>query len=473
MSKHKMVDGRLLQMNKSYGQLKTKQKERIAAWMYEAYKKQVSEGLSDEEALQLVFDRIEEAQIWIPDYEVEKRYRSKKVQFRNRLAGENVPQHIYQMEHILDTANQKMDALEQKIKEYEAYQAEIQKLQAYYESQQWKDDFAMDEAGKFPAKLKRGILSEDGIYNMLERNQELLERIRDSHCGSAERTMKTIRLLYPDHVSGGLDTYYFGANLLQYILPENPNQPIVRVDVLPPDGTEKSVTNGIYAEDEVLSGIRDAQAKLSEEAPDRVITIGGNCMVSLAPFDYLHGKYENTGIIWIDAHPDVDLSEPDENRVYPSGMVLGTLLGGGAKILRQQMKNPYFMSQDVLFVGLQEPLPWQKEWMQEHHVAYQAQTQGFLQDEEIKSFLCRFDHILVHLDIDVLDEHFFHSTYYANPELPGDGAGSGRMTMEKLAEILSLIEKNVDVVGFTVAEYLPFDEHRLHKMLSGIKLFTE
>lgn len=30
--------------------------------------------------------------------------------------------------------------------------------------------------------------------------------------------MKTIRLLYPDHVSGGLDTYYFGADLLQYYL---------------------------------------------------------------------------------------------------------------------------------------------------------------------------------------------------------------------------------------------------------------
>ena len=37
--------------------------------------------------------------------------------------------------------------------------------------------------------------------------------------------MKTIRLLYPDHVSGGLDTYYFGANLLQHILPQNKNQP--------------------------------------------------------------------------------------------------------------------------------------------------------------------------------------------------------------------------------------------------------
>ena len=60
--------------------------------------------------------------------------------------------------------------------------------------------------------------------------------------------MKTIRLLYPDHVSGGLDTYYFGADLLQYILPQNPNQPVVKVDIIPPNSKEKAVTNGIYAE---------------------------------------------------------------------------------------------------------------------------------------------------------------------------------------------------------------------------------
>jgi len=58
-----MVDGRLLQMNKSSGQLKQKQREKIAEWMYQAYKKQVQEGLSEEDALQLVFDQIEEAKI--------------------------------------------------------------------------------------------------------------------------------------------------------------------------------------------------------------------------------------------------------------------------------------------------------------------------------------------------------------------------------------------------------------------------
>ena len=179
MSKHKMVNGKLLQMNKPYSQLKQKQKEKIGNWMYEAYKKQVSEKLTNEEALEYVLDKINAADIWIPEHEVEKKYYSKINQFKKRPSGENVPQHIYQMEGILDKALQKMDALEKKIDEYEEFQSEIQKLEEYYTSQQWKDDLAADEVGEYPDKLKRGVLSEDGIWNMLERNKELMERIKD------------------------------------------------------------------------------------------------------------------------------------------------------------------------------------------------------------------------------------------------------------------------------------------------------
>ena len=50
-------------------------------------------------------------------------------------------------------------------------------MEAYYTSQQWKDDYAMDEAGTFPEKLKRGVLSQDGIWNLLERNRELIRRL--------------------------------------------------------------------------------------------------------------------------------------------------------------------------------------------------------------------------------------------------------------------------------------------------------
>lgn len=283
--------------------------------------------------------------------------------------------------------------------------------------------------------------------------------------------MKTIRLLYPDHVSGGLDTYYFGANLLQYILPQNPNQPVVKVDIIPPNSKEKTVTNGIYAEEEVLSGIRDAQEKISKQTPDRIITIGGNCMVSLAPFDYLHGKYKNVGIIWIDAHPDVSTL----NDGYPNAhaMVLGSLLGHGAAQLTKEIKNSLFKPDEIFYIGLQPLLAYQEKYLNDMGVKYKVQDQTFVSSSEIKSFIGRFDHILIHFDIDVLDEHFFHSTYFANSELVGDGAGGGKMTIEKLSEILRLITENTDVVGFTVAEYLPFDEHRLHKMFAEINLFID
>ena len=41
-------------------------------------------------------------------------------------------------------------------------------LARYYESAQWRSDFAADEAGLLPSTLKRGVLSEDGVYNFLQ-----------------------------------------------------------------------------------------------------------------------------------------------------------------------------------------------------------------------------------------------------------------------------------------------------------------
>ena len=283
--------------------------------------------------------------------------------------------------------------------------------------------------------------------------------------------MKTIRLLYPDYVSGGLDTYYFGANLLAHILPENKNQPLIKVDIAQPNSANKIITDGIYAKGEVLSGIQNAMAKIEKENPDKIITIGGNCLVSLAPFDYLHGKYKNTGIVCIDEHPDV--SSPKDGYPNAHAMVLGSLMGYGDNSLSNMMKNNKFNPDEILYVGLQNLHDYQKNFLNNTGVNYKIQTNKFFFLNEIHKFIKRIDHILVHFDIDVLDENFFHSTYFANSELVGDGAGGGKMTIEKLTEILRCITDNSDIVGFTIAEYLPFDEHKLYKMLTEIKLFTE
>ena len=283
--------------------------------------------------------------------------------------------------------------------------------------------------------------------------------------------MKTIRLLYPDYVSGGLETYYFGAHLMAHILPGNERQPLVRVKIAPPDGREKRVTDGIYGKEEVLAGIREAMKVIEEERPDRIITIGGNCMVSQAPFDYLHGRYANTGIIWVDAHPDVSMVKDQ----YPNAhaMVLGSLLGYGDASLSDLMKNRKFQADEILYVGLQGLHDYQEQFLKDMGVNYRVQTGDFVSEEEMRKFMDRFDHILVHLDIDVLDPALFHSTYFANPELVGDGSGGGRMTMDKLTEVLHCITDYADVVGLTIAEYLPFDEEKLHKMFAGLDIFTK
>lgn len=52
-------------------------------------------------------------------------------------------------------------------------------LADYYSSDDWKSDFAADEQGQLPYELKRGVLSEDGIWNLLSAWREIQENIND------------------------------------------------------------------------------------------------------------------------------------------------------------------------------------------------------------------------------------------------------------------------------------------------------
>ena len=90
------------------------------------------------------------------------------------LMGEDF-KHISEKEEIFDKVLQTQSAFAKAIEEYRELQPEIEKLEAYYSGKQWKEDFAMDERGEIPADVKRGVLSEDGIYNVLERNREIME----------------------------------------------------------------------------------------------------------------------------------------------------------------------------------------------------------------------------------------------------------------------------------------------------------
>ena len=82
---------------------------------------------------------------------------------------------IKQMELRLDRASSAVMELSAALEKYNEAQDDISQLDAYYTSDEWKQDFAADEAGELPPSLRRGVLSEDGIYNLLEEYKEVSE----------------------------------------------------------------------------------------------------------------------------------------------------------------------------------------------------------------------------------------------------------------------------------------------------------
>lgn len=75
---------------------------------------------------------------------------------------------IAHMECILDKANSALLTAQDDPGSLDALQDLVKELEAYYTGPLWKQDYDDDRAGRLPQGLKRGVLSEDAVYNLLE-----------------------------------------------------------------------------------------------------------------------------------------------------------------------------------------------------------------------------------------------------------------------------------------------------------------
>ena len=57
--------------------------------------------------------------------------------------------------------------MENALENFRAQLEPMRELDAYYGSEEWRQDLADDEAGKLPKELRRGVLSEDAAFNAL------------------------------------------------------------------------------------------------------------------------------------------------------------------------------------------------------------------------------------------------------------------------------------------------------------------
>lgn len=107
---HVRVDGKLLQTNKRYSNLKMKQQEKIAGWFYSEIEKvcdqtgRAPSPREGDEIVEAVLRKIEEAQIWIPPGEIYAYYSRKKSHFLKRYERTKNAQNVAPAE-AADTKN--------------------------------------------------------------------------------------------------------------------------------------------------------------------------------------------------------------------------------------------------------------------------------------------------------------------------------------------------------------------------------
>ena len=87
---------------------------------------------------------------------------------------------IKKMEVIFDKARKNIDDLTENLQQYHNLQGEIEELVSYYQSEQWMKDYTDDEEGELPADLKRGVLSQDGVYDLLNDEKEMIAELLET-----------------------------------------------------------------------------------------------------------------------------------------------------------------------------------------------------------------------------------------------------------------------------------------------------
>ena len=272
---------------------------------------------------------------------------------------------------------------------------------------------------------------------------------------------KHMNLLFPQWQGAGrTDELLKGAQEIK----EKYLDPSGFTEIAVSGGRNETVENDILGYTTILRQLKDANAVIAAEAPDRLFTIGGGCDVEILPVSYLNHKLGgDLTVLWIDAHGDLNTPESSPSKNF-HGMPLRVLLGEGDE---QILKTAYsFMKPaQLVMIGqrdLDEP---EEKYIAEHRIET-------IKTEEVNSgadFVLDHikakgsDNIYVHIDLDVLDYDEFPYIMVPAP---------GGIKTERLLELLDRLKTSFKIVGLSLLEYVSSDEEEIKVLSEIVRLGT-
>lgn len=289
-----------------------------------------------------------------------------------------------------------------------------------------------------------------------------------------EKKGSVIRLIYPQWQGGNIAKwiseiknpadasrgYFLGARLLDFLAPDNGQEKLV-VPVST-EVVERKEKDGILDKDIIIRQTRAALSMLRVSNPDKIVTLGGECSVSVVPFTYLVEKYDNdVAVIWIDAHPDITL--PGDVYSGYHAMAVTACMGYGDKEIIAELPSQIASSR-ILFVGLRN---WEREEIivrqKQYGIPHLAPRDVAQNSDAVKCWLktCGASKVLIHFDMDVLDPSEIVAAVGTDP----DG-----MKMEAVIRVINDIAMEKEIVGLTIAEPMPRTAIRIKDMLNSLPL---
>ena len=208
------------------------------------------------------------------------------------------------------------------------------------------------------------------------------------------------------------------------------------------DCGDLAVRDGVFALDCVSARFLAAVAAIEAEAPGRIFTIGGTCGSEAAPVAYLSSRYERLGVVWLDAHGDLNTPASSPSGHF-HGMVLRTLLGDGPVEFTAHIPVP-LLAPRVAIVGVRDMDADELDYVGSAGVGL---VEGWPDDAAVRVIAtlraAGVTHLYVHVDVDVFDPEAFGDALFSVPN--GPSLGSVSTTVRQLVHAF-------DVVGVGIVE---------------------
>ena len=275
--------------------------------------------------------------------------------------------------------------------------------------------------------------------------------------GAGTSSVRELASEFPLHVARR--GYAVGSAVLQTVLPPH-DGPTVTVPVtMSDDGLAER--DGVEAKAVILEQLARALDVIRRHDPARIATLGGECSVSVAPFSALARRYgEDLAVIWIDSHPDIGTPRSR----YPGyhAMAVAALTGHGDADVQALLPATVAPGR-VALVGLhswtEDDFPNVAEWgIRSFGPGELRQDTRPLQDWIAAAGCSR---AAIHFDVDTIDSHEI---------VLGLGAEPDGLTSAQARRIVADIDAAADVVGFTIAEFIPRQVMHLQQILNGFPL---